>query len=406
MPTQTGINISFRINLTQLNMLKQALNKILYIKFLIILILIATTATKLFAQTKTFRTYIPIQPKDTGKLFLHIESTAFLKNNEYFSPFAYGYTGIGVYFKPTLDYYFSSRLAVNAGVYMLKYAGLDNLTQTIPIFTIRYKPAEAIDIIMGNIYGTGNHRLAEPLFRYDLFYQHHIEYGIQFLWNSKHFKTDLWLNWRHFIQLGDTTQEKLTVGSSSSIIIFNNKSIKVTIPVQLLFNHQGGQLMPLPHKPITTIFNGYTGTEAVWKFNKKWKLGISENIALYNGLSFPDEGQGHLPAKQGWGSYCKAKLSYNNWHVMTGYWYAKNFIAPLGETQFQSLSEISPDVYRKKINLLTAKFWYNKVIVKGIMIEARFEEYYDTQNRNFDYSYGLWLRINSSFFLTKAKTAN
>jgi hypothetical protein len=234
LPSQTGINIFLQINLTLFNMFKQTLNKISFYRFVIILFLVATTITKLFAQTKTFRTYTPIQPRDTGKLFLHVESTAFLKNNEYFSPFAYGYTGIGIYFKPTLDYYFSSRLTINAGVYMLKYAGLDNLTQTIPIFTIRYKPTETIDIIMGNIYGTGNHRLAEPLFRYDLFYQHHIEYGIQFLWNRKHFKTDLWLNWRHFIQPGDTTQEKLTVGSSSSIILYDDRSIKVIVPVQLL----------------------------------------------------------------------------------------------------------------------------------------------------------------------------
>jgi len=396
--------MSFRINLTQFNMFKQVFNKISFIKFLIILVFIATTATKLFAQTKTFRTYIPLQPEDTGKLFFHVESTAFLKNNEYFSPFAYGYTGIGIYFKPTLDYYFSSRLAINAGVYMLKYAGLDNLTQTIPIFTIRYKPAENIDIIMGNIYGTGNHRLAEPLFRYDLFYQHHIEYGIQFLWNSKHFKTDLWLNWRHFIQPGDTTQEKLTVGSNSSIILYDDRSIKVVVPVQLLINHIGGQLAPPPRPEITTLLNGYIGADVSFKLNENWSLGVSENIALYNGLAYPSEGPGYLPAKKGWGSYSKIVVSLKNWHLVTGYWHGDNFIAPLGETLFQSISEIDPHVYSRNRNLITGKIWYNKTIMKGAIIEARFEEYYDTDSNHFDYSYGLWLRINSSFFLTKTNT--
>ncbi|RLD91284.1 MAG: hypothetical protein DRJ09_01615 [Bacteroidetes bacterium] len=397
--------MSFRINLTQFNMFKQVFNKISFIKFLIILVFIVTTATKLFAQIKTFRTYTPLKAKDAGKLFFHVESTAFLKNNEYFSQFAYGYTGIGIYFKPTLDYYFSNKLAINAGVYMLKYAGLDNLTQAIPVFTIRYKPAKTFDIIMGNIYGTSNHRLAEPLFRYDLFYQHHIEYGLQFLWNTKHFKTDLWLNWRHFIQLGDTMQEKLTVGSSSSVILYDNKSIKVVIPVQLLINHQGGQLAPPPRPGTTTIINGYIGTDISFQLNESWYMDISENLALYDGLSFPSEGLGSLPAKKGWGSYSKVVVGWKSLHWLSGYWHGENFIAPLGETQFQSISEIDPLVYQRNRNLITGKLWYNKTIMKGAVIEARFETYYDIDNRHFDYSYGLWLRINSSFFLTKSKAA-
>ncbi len=367
-----------------------------------VMMLLFTNISK--AQTKTFQTFQPVKPDFAGKLYFHIESTGFFKNNEYFSPYAYGYTGIGIYFKPTLDYFFNKNLSISAGVYLLKYSGLDHLSQTIPVFSIRYKPIKSLNIIIGNIYGTANHQLAEPLFRYDLFYQHHIENGLQFLFNTKRFKSDLWLNWRNFIQLGDTTQEELTVGSSSSITVYDNQSITVTVPVQFLFNHWGGQLSPLPHKPITTIFNGYIGAKADWQLNEKWSLGVSENLALYNGLSLPDEGiEGHFLPKHGLGSYLKMNLSYSNWHVMAGYWHAKNFVAPLGETQFQSISEIDPDLYRKNINLITGKLWFNKSIVKGVMIEARFEQYYDLHNRTFDYSYGLWLRVNSSFFLVKAK---
>ena len=368
---------------------------------LFVMMLLFTNSSK--AQTTTFHTFQPINPKQAGKLYFHVESTGFLKNNEYFNQFAYGYTGIGIYFKPTLDYYFSSKLAINAGVYMLKYAGLDNLTQVIPIFSIRYKPVETIDVIMGNIYGTANHHLAEPLFRYDQFYQHHIEYGLQFLWNTKHFKTDLWLNWRHFIQFGDTLQEKLTVGSSSSVILYDDESIKVVIPVQLLINHQGGQLAPPPRPGTTTIVNGYIGADISFQLNKNWQLDFSENMALYDGLSFPSEGPGSLPAKKGWGSYSKVVIGWKSLHWISGYWHGDNFIAPLGETQFQSVSEIDPLVYQRNRNLITGKLWYNKTIMKGAVIEARFETFYDTDNRHLDYSYGLWLKINSSFFLTKAK---
>jgi len=129
-------------------------------------------------------------------------------------------------------------------------------------------------------------------------------------------------------------------------------------------------------------------------------------MALYDGLSFPSEGPGSLLAKKGWGSYSKIVVSLKNWHWMTGYWHGEDFIAPLGETLFQSVSEIDPHLYIQNRNLITGKLWYNKTIMKGAVIEARFEEYYDIDSGHFDYSYGVWLRINSSFFLTKADAGN
>ncbi len=371
------------------------------ILFITLFVLLKSTT----GQTDTFSTFKPVEPLAAHKLFLTIESTGFLKNNEYFSRFAYGYTGIGIYFKPTLNYYFSNNLNLSAGIYMLKYAGLDHLTQAIPVFSIRYKPVKSLNIIIGNLYGTANHKLAEPLFRYDNFYQHHMEYGVQFLWNSTRVKSDLWLNWRNFIQLGDTTQEELTVGSSTIFTVLNKSSLKIEMPVQFLFNHKGGQLAPAPRPSIQTIFNGYAGVLFSYRLNKNWTIGLSQDVALYSGLSYNEnQGINYLPFKNGWGLYTKATLQWKNFHLMTGFWQANSFIAPLGETQFQSVSEINPDVISKNRQMVTSKLWYTKTIVKGAAIEVRFENYYDTQNHSFDYSYGLWLKINSSFFITKTKS--
>ena len=375
-----------------------------YRRILLIWLFVGLAMSVLHAQSNTFRTYVPIKPTNAQKLYFHIESTAFFKNNEYFSPYAYGFTGIGIYLKPTFDYYFSRNLKVTAGAYLLKYSGLDKISQAIPVFSVQYRVTKSFDLVMGNIYGTANHQLEEPLFRFDRFYQNHVEYGLQFLWHNKRIHSDLWLNWEHFIQLGDTAQEQLTVGNSTRLLLLRQKGFRLILPIQFLFKHKGGQLAPEPHIPITTIFNGLSGLRLAYYFNKKTAIQFSQLFLLYKALSNPPEGTSvHLPFDKGWASYSKINFRYKSFHFIAGYWKGERFIAPLGETLFQSVSEIDPNYTQEDRSLITSKISYRKNIYKGIRLEARAASYFDTASKKLDYSYGLYIRINTDFFLCKVK---
>ncbi len=304
-----------------------------------------------------------------------------------------------------LEYYFTPKIKVNAGVYLLKYSGRNNFTQVIPVFSVQYKMAKSLELVMGNIYGTANHQLAEPLFRYDRYFQHHIEYGFQFLLNTATIHSDLWLSWEHFIMVGDTAQEQLVVGSSTVFrILRHRRGLSVSLPLQFLVAHKGGQLAPPPHKPMSTILNGLVGAKLTYHFSAKSQLEFEPQFLLYAGLHLPDPGEANYqPFKNGWGSY--TTLTYNNsWlHVMAGYWYAERFVSPHGEYLFQSVSEIRPSCSQGKRQLLTTKVWLDKTICRSIKLEARFESYYDLMTHHPDYSYGLYLVINESFFLTRYK---
>ena len=375
-----------------------------YRKILIFWLFIGFAIGSIHAQSSTFRTFVPVQANHSHKLYFRIESTAFFKNNEYFSPYAYGFTGIGIYIKPTLEYYFSKKLKITAGTYLLKYSGLDKISQAIPIFSVQYRVTKSFELVMGNIYGTANHRLEEPLFRFDRFYQHHIEYGLQFLWHNKRIHSDLWLNWEHFIQLGDTAQEQLTVGNSTRLLLLQQKGFRLILPIQFLIKHKGGQLAPEPRPPVTTIFNGLSGLRLAYNFNKKSSIQFSQLFLLYKALSYPSLGQaGHLPFGKGWASYSKIDLQLKSFHLMAGYWSGQQFIAPLGETLFQSVSEINPETIQKNRSLITGKLSYRKSIARGIKLEARAASYFDTDTKKIDYSYGLYIRINTDFFLCKVK---
>jgi len=373
--------------------------KILY---LVSVIFLTVMANHLFAQSNVFSSYKPIRKNQTGKFYFQFEGTSFFQNNEYFSPFAYGYTGIGFFAKPSITYTFSKRFKMYGGIYLLKFSGLDHFSQSIPFFSVQYKISKSLELVMGNIYGTANHHLEEPLFRVDRYYRNHLESGLQFLWHSKHFQSDLWLNWENFIWFGDKAQEQLTVGSSSRLILYQHKKLSIFIPIQLLVKHKGGQLAPGPHPTLTTVVNSLSGLNVRFKINKTSSVQFSQYMAFYEGISHPTYGEdGYLPYDEGWGSYTKLILHWKHFHFQAAYWYGHQFIAPLGETQFQSVSEINPDFIRENRKLITPRIWYSRSIAKGVKLQAGSNGYYDCTSHQFDYSYDLYIHINTDFFLKK-----
>ena len=135
--------------------------------------------------TNTFLTREFLCDSCNKDLNLRFESSSFFKNNEYESDFANGFTGIGVMFKPTLEYYFNKSTKLNFGAFGLKYSGLDGLSQLVPIYQIHHKVTNGFELVFGSLYGNLNHDLAEPLYRFDRYYLDNVEYGVQMLNYSK-----------------------------------------------------------------------------------------------------------------------------------------------------------------------------------------------------------------------------
>lgn len=374
------------------------------IRFFILTGLVFLLTSGILLAQYPLRSYHPIKARQKGKLYLSFESSTFFKNNEYFSRFAYGYTALGFFAKPAFSYTYSKRLRLAGGIYLLKFSGRDKLSQHIPFFTVQYRISRSLEMVMGNIYGTTNHQLEEPLFRLDRFYRNHMESGLQFLWHSKHFQSDLWLNWENFIWFGDSTQEQLTVGNSSRLLLFKKGKFSIGLPIQLLIKHKGGQLAPGPHPRLTTVVNGLSGLNLKFSFNKSGSIQFSQHMALYKGISHPAFGEkDYLPYDEGWGLYTKLRVNWKHLHFQAAYWYAHQFIAPLGETQFQSVSEINPDYYRENRQLITPRISYSRRIAKGIQLQGGANGYYDLFSHQFDYSYELYIHINTDFFLTKIR---
>ena len=78
---------------------------------------------------------------DSSKLNLSIENTNFLKNNEYFGDFAQGYTLIGYFLKPKINFSPHKKLKISAGVHLQKYSGIDKFTEIQPTFSVLFAPS-------------------------------------------------------------------------------------------------------------------------------------------------------------------------------------------------------------------------------------------------------------------------
>lgn len=352
------------------------------------------------ASTQSFNTIEFLCDTCEKDISIRFESTSFLKNNEYSNDFTEGFTGIGFFFKPTVEYYLTKNTKVNAGVYLLKYSGINNFTQAIPVFSVQHKITRNIELVFGSIYGTLNHRLEEPIFRFDRYYQNNVEYGMQFLWNSSSIESDLWLTWEKFIFRNDPFQEEFVVGNTTNIKLYPSDKFDIFIPLQILISHKGGQIDSSPY-PAASIVNGLSGLKFNYKINKTNILGFEPLIFWYQGWGLPDTGNNSQIFQNGKGSYLK--INYNNEYLssMLGYWSGNKFIAPKGEYLFQSVSEINDTFFQEERKLVTAKIAIRKKVSGSFNIEVRADGYYDLVNKDLAYSYGLYFVINELFFINK-----
>lgn len=337
-----------------------------------------------------------------GDLNLLVESSSFTKNNEYLSPFAQGITGIGVQVKPTLEYYLNKNTKANIGAYALKYSGVNNLSQVTPIFSIHHKICKGAEVVFGNIYGNLNHELEEPLYRFDRYYTNNIEYGFQFLHQSKYIETDLWVDWDKFIFEGDPFQEEFTAGNHTKLKVYNSDKFEFTADIQALLSHKGGEIDTY-EGPAIYIFNGAYGFDVRYK-TEKFSFGLSPKALWYRGLRMPVSGNNFHHYKHGNGLLVKADVDHKYFNFKLGYWHGEKFIGSKGEYLYMSVSETNDKLKQDTRKIITAKLSVKRPISKNLHLELRTELYSDLVNDILpDYTYGFYFIANERFFLKKIK---
>ncbi len=342
-----------------------------------------------------------IDETDSQLLFLRIESSAFINNKEFFNPYQPGFTLIGNYLRPMLEYYPGANTMIRAGYHLLKYSGLEKYHQTIPVFTFHHRFSPGFDVVLGSLYGSLNHDMIEPLFAFDRIFTHNNESGLQFLIDRQFFNADIWLNWEKFIFTGDPFQEEFTAGLSSRVIPGKRVGrLQLEFPIQVIATHLGGQI-DTSGESIQTIVNFAGGLHLDCDIDHSFifNVGFRGYLAGFRDLSnkiryFYDSG---------WGIYPNLIINTKWFEGGIGYWAGNKFVAPRGEPVFQSVSRVNPEIAEDTREMLTSKVIFNHELLAGINMGLRFEVYYDYPGGYLDHSMGLHIMIDERFFITSIK---
>lgn len=339
------------------------------------------------------------------KLFFRFENLNFVKNNEYQEPYADGYTLLGYIATPKLVYYPTSNLSITAGTRLQKYSGLDNFSEIEPVFTIHYQPNPKLSLILGTLNQNDNHKLHEALFEPERYFTNKAENGLQALYESKIINFDAWINWEQFIFQNDPFQEVFTFGLSAGLRLNNPESShSLSMPMQVLFTHKGGEI-DFSDDKVQTI--RHLGTGLVYK--KTFESSRMRNFnaeVLY--FQFSDNSSfKEFVFDKGKGFHFRIGAETKHSYIKLGYWLGDKFNSSRGSALFQSVSVVKRTHVEKRRDLLTAKYRYQKPIADGILLGGQLDVYSDLNtNGEISAAASLFVRINGEFFLRKLAWKN
>ncbi|HML70521.1 MAG TPA: hypothetical protein PKA78_04035 [Macellibacteroides fermentans] len=366
-----------------------------------------------------------------GELSIEIDNISFFQNNEFSSDLVKGYTLPGMWVQPKAVFYPLGNIKLEAGLHMLRYWGANkypNFAYTdiakwkgsqyqsgvhwLPYFRAHFSLSPKLDIILGNIYGAANHRLADPLYNSELNLSADPEAGMQLLYKSKVVDVDAWINWESFIFEGDTHQEAFTVGLSSQLRLNEtSKKVHFYLPVQVLAQHRGGEIDTIFTNSIQTNINAAVGAGITVSVGDHSLRQLNFELT---GVGLYQQSGKWLPYTSGYGIYPKLTASFKYVRLKAAYWTCHNFVSLLGSPFFGSLSTAYPGRQYQNPGFIYAGFEYSKTFAKGFSLGVDLDVYRHNAVTSLDpekgllnekaavsFGAGVYLRINPTFLLKK-----
>jgi hypothetical protein len=342
-----------------------------------------------------------VEEIDSNKLFFGINLLGFVKDNEYDqyrNPVITGYTLFGYQFSPTLSYHVTKNIRVDGGIYLQKDFGNSTFSTIAPIFSVKYQK-KYLSLIFGNLEGSLNHRLIEPLYNFERVLNNRLENGLQLQVMRDDLFLDVWIDWQKMIYFNDPRQEQLTAGLNITKRILKGRSTQITAPIQVVARHQGGQINFRFSGPIETIGNSAVGLEVRHQSAGLVRETRFNGFYIYYKTLTQDLLQ---PFKDGSGVYFNATASTKyGLDVMGSFWYGHEFITVEGGRIYPSVSVANYTQQHHLMKLFIVRFLYNLKIREGLYASARIEPYYDFYLKSTQTSYGVYLNFRDRFFLWK-----
>lgn len=369
-----------------------------------------------------------IDSNDIKKLYLIVDNLNFFKDNEYASEKINGYTLPGFRLSPKLSYAINKKVLFEVGVHMLHYWGANKYPcysyldianwegaqyqegfHLLPLLRAQISLMDNLQLVFGNLYVSNNHNLILPLYNTELNLSSDPESGMQILYDSKYFKSDLWINWQSFIFKNDNHQEVFAFGSSSKTNILNpDNRLQLYIPLQFIVQHRGGEL-DIQDNYMRTMFNFAGGIGINYRFEKFINhISLESYYAGFKSISINCP----TPFSNGYGIYNKLSLGVKDFNFNLSYWVCKDFLSIFGSPHFINISTSTENMVFNQIRMIHAQLEYCYKKQKDYSAGFEFNIIYylpftgyrtgygDIISSDYsDFSFGLYLKLNPKFKL-------
>lgn len=346
-------------------------------------------------------------------LMLEVDASGFFFDAEYATPAAKGFTATGVSLTPTLLFGVNERAQLRVGFQAQMLAGMDSLQHLRPILTLIYQPSRWLSLTAGTLQGWHRSRMGHALLDPSAPLLHPNEEGLQIMTRTRHWRSDTWLDWYHYLKPWTPDQERFTMGSMHEAILYRRQGFQVGVPLLFLANHRGGEVKTIDTNTVTT-FNESVGLEVRYRWQNSLNA-RSNDLTLNMPLLFY-----HLENTEldhgGWAFHPtlayqttlinKNELSGLDLLCRAGYWHGNHFFSTHGSPLFWSInpytalhmppSAATPDADVRNLLTATVSLGHQfKNLHCGLQVDA----IHDFDMAKTDLTFSFFLRFDESFLL-------
>ena len=365
----------------------------------IVYLLLLPFGIKAQLNNNTLETFQHLDSTKSQQLSFQFESFSYIKNNEYFLKVADGYTLFGNIFSPKMVFQPAPNVQIEAGIFTRKDFGNTAFTSVQPIFTVKIQK-EHSQFLFGNLEGQLNHHLIEPMMNPERVILNRQETGLQYTKRKKNTFFDSWIDWQKMIYNGSDFKEEIFAGLSWNKKLIAKPNFYLSIPIQLTFQHRGGQTTKDTGQVITNI-NTAIGMEAEWRMK-----GFLQKIRIQNYfVGYRQNSNYHPFFPDGSGIYLNLTAESKFINIMLSYWNSTGYMSDAGGDLYQSVGRTYNygKVVEKYRNILIIRAMRDWKIIDNLYLTFRFEPYFDFNNKDFEHSESLFLTYRQRFELGSRK---
>ena len=364
-----------------------------------------------------------IDTTDVGALKAEVNALAFFQNNEFSSKIQKGYTLPGGWLQPKLTFAPNRKVQVEAGAHLMFYDGANRYPNyayhdivkwkgnqhTHGVHALPYLRVQAdfkrLTLVLGDIYGAQNHGLILPLYNPEQNLSADPEMGFQLINDRKHNHLDMWINWQSYIFNLDTHQEAFTVGINNTLRWNKDsaKRIQWETPIQIILQHRGGEI-DTTATGVQTLVNASLGARMIYR---PIKSKLNSLKAEANVLGSWQQHGTLWPFDTGIAVHTAVSLTMlKNLNIEVGYVGAPRQFANLfGSPFFGTISIRHAGMTFKGLHTAYANIGYAYTLAPGYSLAAQLQAYsfHTKQTEGTPFGFGIYLRVDPSFVLTRKK---